>query len=494
MSGTSSTGVLPDGTGAETDGTSPAKRWGHRRWQGHLSTFCSLTVAGQVEAALSLATTATLVRLVGSTEAGEVLLTQSMASVWFLLWDPRFEDAQQRFVPMEQRRGTGHGTRLYRRLLQLDMAAGLLATVVGVFVALAAAAMGWISAERLSLLVPAVLAAGAATPSGSASAGFAIADQLSRIGVIRLKLAVFGCLVTLTALLTAGTVGYLVATVITGLVSTVALTVVACREVYRACGPATDGPVSMPRGLVPFLVKSSATTSVSLASDSGVSLVAGLLGGPALVTYLKVAAAAGRVFSSFINPVASQLYPRLARSGAHGRREAVMRDVLRCSALTGGIGLVAVAVGACLLSLLVRLVYGPEYTIVSTAAVVMLAGAALRGTVIWSKVLPSALGFPGVRLVFLTAEAVCQLGMLVAVIQICAGASCRTLAWAWGLLGLLSLSTAAWFVVLWYLTRSMSDPNAPTEPGRWASGPPSRWQKAHGRDHGGRPPAQRQGR
>lgn len=474
-----------DATGAGTDPGRWVTRLARRLpWQRHLRTFGSLTAASQIEAALSFATTVILVRLVGSTAAGEVLLTQAMAAVWFLLWDPRFEDAQQRFVPMEQRRGPGHGTRLYCRLLRLDIGAGLLATVLGVAAALGAAALGWIPAERLSLLVPAVLAAGAATPWGSASAGFAISDRLERLGVIRVVLAAFGFLVTLTALMTAGTAGYLVATVITGLVSTVSVTVIAWRQVRQACGPSADGPAPMPAGLVPFLVKSSATQSVSLASDSGVSLMAGLLGGPTLVTYLKIAGAPGRLFGSVVNPVASQLYPRLARAGAHGRRWAVMRDVRRCSALVGAIGLVAGVLAVFLLGLLISLMYGPQYTILSTAAVVMLAGAALRGTAIWSKVLPSALGFPGVRLVFLTAEGVCQLGLLAGVIHFCAGASGRTLAWAWGNLGLMVLSTAGWFIVLRCLTRSMSDPGV--QAGRGPVGTGSRVHAvgaARGGDH-----------
>lgn len=457
---------------AGTGGTTVAGRRGtFRPWQRHLRTFGSLAAASQVESALSFATTATLVRQVGASEAGKVLLVQSVATVWFLLWDPRFEDAQQRFVPLEQRRGSGRGARLYRRLLWLDVAAGLLATVVGVVAALAAAAAGWISTEWLMLLVPALLATGAATPSGSASTGFAIAGRLSRLGVIRLALAVFGCLVTLTALLTVGTFGYLVAAGLTGLVYTVVLTVLAWRQVCRACGPPCGSPVPMPPDLVPFLVKSSATGSVSLALDSGISLLAGLLGGPTLVTYLKVAAAPGRLFASFVSPVASQLHPRLARAAAHGRRAALLRDVLTSSALTGGIGLVALVGAVFCLGLLLDLVYGHEYTVLSTAAAVMLAGAALRGAVVWSKVLPSALGLPGVRLVFLTAEGVCQLGTLVGVIQVCAGALCSTAAFAWGSLGVLSLSTVGWFLVLWFLLRSLSDPGAPTEPGSTIGAP-----------------------
>ncbi|GHK04202.1 hypothetical protein SY2F82_59990 [Streptomyces sp. Y2F8-2] len=461
----SDAGARPARHGRSTQGPWTG-RWGpYRSWKRHLRTFSSLTAASQIEAALSFGTTVTLVRLAGSTKAGEVLLVQSMASIWFLLWDPRLEDAQQRYVPMEQRRGVGHGTRLYRRLVALDVLAGLLTTVVGVGAALGAAALGWVPVERLWLLVPAVLAAGAATPSGSASAGFAIAERLSLLGALRVALAAVGCLVTLAALLTSGTAGYLVATLISGLVSTVVLMAVACRQVRRTCGPPAAGPVTMPPGLVPFLVKSSAAGSVSLASDSGVSLLAGLLGGPTLVTYLKVVNAPGRLFGSFLNPVASQLYPRLARAGAQGRREAVLRDAVRCSTLAGGIGLVAVTAGVCLLHPLIGVVYGPEYTTVSAAAVVILAAAALRGAVVWSKVLPPALGFPGIRLVFLTVEGVGQLAMLAGVTQVCATTSCRTLVWAWGLLGLVALSTAAWFVVLWHLTRPTSGLSAATGPG-----------------------------
>ena len=130
---------------------------------------------------------------------------------------------------------------------------GLLATFVGVVVAVVAAVIGWIPTELLTLLVPAVLGAGVATPQGSASAGFALADELSRLGAFRVVLAVFGCLVTLTALLTAGPVGYLAATVVTGLVSTVVLTAGACRWLRAAYGPPVADPMATPPGLVPFL-------------------------------------------------------------------------------------------------------------------------------------------------------------------------------------------------------------------------------------------------
>lgn len=449
----------------------PSRPVGERRaWKRHLRTFSSLTVAGQVEAVLSFVTTAALVRQVGGADAGQVLFVQSVATVWFLLWDPRLEDAQQRFVPAEQLRGAGRGTQLYHRLVRLDFATGLLATIVGVVVAFAAAATGWLSAELLWLLIPAVLGAGVATPAGSASAGYALTGQLFRLGAVRLAVAVFGCVVTLTGLLVAGPVGYLTATVVTGLVSTVVLTTDAVRRVREACGPPAAEPVALPAGLMPFLVKTSATGSVSAASESGVSVLAGVFGGPTLVTYLKVATSMSRFFLSFVSPVAAQLYPRLALAGAHGRRTAVTKDALRSSVLTGAVGAVAVAVAAPLTGLLLGLVYGAEYTALSTAAVVLLAGAALRGTVIWGKVLPAALGFPGVRLAFLTAEGVCQLGMLVAVTQLWEGPKHMALAYASGSLCLLALSTACWFLVLRVLVRSLPHAGPSTAPAREPTG------------------------
>ncbi|MFI2369177.1 lipopolysaccharide biosynthesis protein [Streptomyces sp. NPDC018833] len=434
----------------------------------HMRTFGALSLASQVEAALSFVTTAALVRLAGAADAGQVLFAQAVAVVWFLLWDPRLEDAQQRFVPSEKMHGPGRGTQLYYRLVRLDFVAGVLATVVGVGAAMATAGLGWISTELLWLMVPAVLGAGVATPAGSASAGFALADQLSRMGRTRLVLAPLNCAVTLAALASFGPVAYLAATVVTGLISTIVLTVGACQRVREACGPPAAEPVPMPPGLVPFLVKTSATGSVSVASESGVSLLAGVFGGPALVTYLKVAASMSRFFASLISPVAAQLYPRLAEAGALAHRRAVWRDALRSSALTGGIGALAVAVTIPVSALLLRLVYGAEYTALSTAAVVLLAAAALRGSVIWGKVLPPALGFPGVRLVFLLSEGACQLSLVVFVTQQWARAQDMALGFAWSSFCLTMVSTGCWFLVLRILVTMM--PEAPTA--RSSSGAP----------------------
>ncbi|WBB61985.1 hypothetical protein O7599_05425 [Streptomyces sp. WMMC500] len=428
---------------------------------------------------LSFVTTAVLVRVAGPAEAGQVFFAQSLATVWFLVWDPRMEDAMQHFVPAAQRGGPGRGTRLYHRLLRVDVATGAVATVVGVAVAIAVAASGWLPDEQGTFLVLAVVAAGTATPSGSASAGYALADRLSRLGRIRVAMALAGCLGTLLALLAAGPSGYLAAGAVSGLAATVLLTVDACRHMRRACGVPRGGvdgeadregdggdDTRLPAGLVPFVMKSSVTASVAVAAENGVSLLAGLLGGPTLVTYLKVVAAPGRLLASVVNPVSAQLHPRLARARAGGRRAAVMRDALRSSAVTSAVGGAGVVVAVPLSGPVLGLVYGPAYAALATPAVVLMAAAALRGTVVWGKVLPSALGRPGVRLAFVTAEGLGLLGVLVVAVRSWSGASAVTAAFAWGSLCLVVFSTAGWFAALRSLVRAMPPPRGPAEPSR----------------------------
>ncbi|WP_443284411.1 lipopolysaccharide biosynthesis protein [Streptomyces sp. 6N223] len=439
-------------------------------WRPHLAAFASLTAAGQAESVLSFVTTATLIRIAGPAEAGQVFFAQSVATVWFLVWDPRMEDAMQHFVPAAQRGGPGRGTRLYHRLLRVDVATGAVATAVGVAAAITVTAAGLLPGDQGTFLVLAVLAAGMATPSGSASAGYALADRLSRLGRIRVALALAGCAVTLVAVLAAGPVGYLAAGAVSGLAATTLLTADACRHVRRACGVPRGGggdgghDARLPAGLVPFVVKSSATASVAVAAENGIALLAGLLGGPTLVTYLKVVAAPGRLLASVVNPVSAQLHPRLARARARGHGAAVTRDALRSSALTSAVGVAGVALAVPLSSPVLGLVYGPAYAALATPAVVLLAAAALRGVVVWAKVLPAAMGRPGVRLAFVTAEGLGSLGLLVAATRIWSGASAATAAFAWGLLCLVALSTVGWFAALRSLVRAMLPPSAPAEP------------------------------
>ncbi|TDC24898.1 hypothetical protein E1265_08390 [Streptomyces sp. 8K308] len=467
-----SSGTAPVGTPRARAAGIPRPWLPYRR---HLAAFASLSAAGQVESVLSFVTTAMLVRLAGAAEAGQVFFAQSVATVWFLVWDPRMEDAMQHFVPAARRGGPGRGTRLYHRLLRVDVATGAVATVVGVAAAIAVAASGALPDGQGTFLVLAVLAAGTATPSGSASAGYALADRLSRLGGIRVALALVGCVVTLLALLAAGPAGYLAAGAVSGLATTALLTADACRHVRRACGVPRggvggggdeEGDARLPGGLVPFVMKSSATASVAVAAENGVSLLAGLLGGPTLVTYLKVVAAPGRLLASVINPVSAQLHPRLARARACGRRAAVMRDALRSSAVTSAVGGAGVAVAVPLSGPVLGLVYGPAYTALATPAVVLLAAAALRGTVVWGKVLPSALGRPGVRLAFVTAEGLGLMGLLVVAARSWSGASAVTAAFAWGSLCLVALSTVGWFAALRSLVRAMPPPRGPAEPSR----------------------------
>ncbi|MGH3389961.1 MAG: hypothetical protein ACRDOO_13915, partial [Actinomadura sp.] len=189
---------------------------GHR----HLRTFASLSAATQGEALLSFLGTVALIRITGTDVSGRVFFAQALAGVWFMLWDPRLEDAAQRFAPVLQAAARGRGTWLFVRLVRLDTAIGLFATALGAGGVALARAIGWLDPEQATYVLLALLSAGIAAPIGTAGAGFAIAGRLGSLGVLRSAAAAVSFLATVTALMAGGPVAYLAAGALTGLVTT----------------------------------------------------------------------------------------------------------------------------------------------------------------------------------------------------------------------------------------------------------------------------------
>ncbi|MFD1118868.1 polysaccharide biosynthesis protein [Sphaerisporangium aureirubrum] len=410
--------------------------------------FAVLGAAGQVEAGLSLAATAVLVRLTGATAAGEVLLAQSMAAVWALLWDARLGDTAQRFVPVQDAGAAGAGTWLFARLLRVDAVIGLAGAAAGITLATAAGRTGLSPPVPAALLLLALAYQGATSSRGTSAAGFAIAGRLEMLGRLRIGLAVVGCAATLTALVLGGPVAYLAAQVSVAAVATVWLAVLARRAVTAALGPAPREPQRVPAGLRRFAVTTSAATSLSLASDNGILTLAGLLGGPALVTYLKIAAAPGRLFLSTVSTVTAQLYPRLVAAAVRGDTAAVRRDVVRASLPLAVLGAAAAGLALPLTRPALALVYGPAYVTLTAATLVLLAAGCLRGTVVWAKVLPLAVGRPGVRLLAVAVDGVLVAAALLFALHLAGGPPAVTLAYALGSLTVAGLVAAGWFALL----------------------------------------------
>ncbi|GAA3255651.1 lipopolysaccharide biosynthesis protein [Nonomuraea helvata] len=411
-----------------------------------LWTFAWLAVGSQGEAILSVLSTIALARTTTASEAGKVFFAQSLMSVWFLLCDPRLEDAAQRYVPLQQSRDGG-GAALFGRLLRWDVGIGAGASGVALLITLAGYQIGGVPGDLAVLLTLAIITGGAISSTGSAGAAFALTGRLKWLGRVRLRCAVVLFLLTLGGLLVGGPAGYLAGQAAGALVTAAVLAREAMKSIHSTYGPPVPG-VAMPTGLVRFSVKASTATSAAAASESGLLALAGVVGGPTLVTILKISLAPARIYTSLISPVASMLQPRLAEAAAVGEGRRIRTDVTRSSLALGALGAGALVAAAPFIGPALGLAYGPSYAQTGTAALLLLAVACAKGGVSWSKVLPLAIGKPGWRLAFLTIEGLLNLGLLLAAVWVAPEPIATAVTFGWGALALTVLGSAFWVLSL----------------------------------------------
>jgi len=416
-----------------------------------LRTFASLSTAGLGEAVLPTLSLIALVRLTDTETSGQVVFAQSVAAVWFLLCDPCLENAAQRFVPLEQRR-SGQGSSLFMRLIRWDTAIGVAATGVSLGAVLAARLLGSVSDEFALMLALAIITRGAMAPHGTAGAAFALTDRLRDLGVLRTRCALLSFGLSLGGLFLGGPLLYLAGQALGALVMTVLFYLLAVRELLADLGPAV-GRVRLPPGMITFTVKTSVGTSVAGISDSGILTLAGLLGGPTLVTILKIASAPGRFYANLAVPVAAMLYPRIIQATAAGAGTApIRRDIARTALLLTVTGVATLTVALPTTDAVIGMAYGAQYAHIGVVAVVLLAAACVKGPVCWSNVLPLALGKPGWRLAYLLVEAGMLLGALLVSCRRVSDPFQASLCFAWGTLAVAVLGTGFWIVSLRRLT------------------------------------------
>ena len=413
----------------------------------HLRTFTSLTAAGLGEAVLPTLSLIALVRQTGSETSGQVIFAQSVATVWFLLCDPCLENAAQRFVPIEQRQ-SGRGSSLFVRLIRWDVAIGVAAACAGLVVVLGAHLLGSLSREFAAMFALAIVTRGAMASYGTAGAAFALTDRLRALGALRTRCAFLSFGLSLGGLFFGGPLLYLGGQAAGALVTAVVFYLPAVRGILSQLGPAA-ARVRPPSGMIAFTVKTSAGTSVAGISDSGILALAGLLGGPALVTILKIASSPGRFYANLAIPVAAMLYPRIIRSATTGAgRAPIIRDIRRATLLLAAAGAVSIAVALPVIDAVIGIAYGPGYAHLGAVAVVLLGAACVKGTVCWSNVLPLALGRPGRRLAYLLAEGGMLVGSLLVGCRIASGPFHASLCFAWGSLAVATLGAGFWIASL----------------------------------------------
>jgi O-antigen/teichoic acid export membrane protein len=421
-----------------------------------LRTFASLVTGSQTEAALSFLSTVALVRVAGGETSGKVFFAQSVVSVWFMLWDLRLDDATQRFVPVHQATGRGRGTWLFVRLFWFDALISTVAVVLGVGAVLSARTAGWIAADQATFLLLTVVGGGFAAPIGTAVAGFAAVGQLGRIGVLRSLGAAFTFAMNIAALLAGGPVAYLAAGALAGLATTTVFAVTARRAVAGVLGPPPYGPIPLPAGIVRFAAKSSLATSMAAGQDRGVLALAGLMSGPSVVTFLKITAAAGRLYIGLISSVATQIYPRIVSATVAGDLSGIRRDTFRVTVMLAILGAVTTAGVTPLASSALATVYGTAYAGLAKVMVLVLLSSCVRGAAVWGKVFPAAMGMPGIQLAVTAVEGALSLTVLLIALRYGGTAEDVVLMFAYGDLLIAAARTTAWLTLVHALTQRTS--------------------------------------
>ncbi|MET8144505.1 hypothetical protein ABZU32_29720 [Sphaerisporangium sp. NPDC005288] len=413
----------------------------------HLRTFSTLAAAGLAEAVLSSLSLVALVRVTGAETSGGVIFAQSVAGLCFLFLDPRLDNTVQRYVPIEQRRD-GRGFALYRRLVRWDVGIRALAAALCCAGVAAAWLLGLAGDDLARMLALALIGRAALAANGAVRASFALSDRLHELGLLRLGCAVVSFALPVGGLLAAGPLAYLAGQAVAAMLAGLVVGALGTRALLARLGPSRAG-APLPDGLVSFTAKATGGTALAEVAESGVLTVAGLLGGSALVTILKIASAPGRLYATLVMPVASMLYPRLARAAAAGReRTHARRDIARASVPLAAAGLTATAVALPLLDDVLRLVYGRQYAAIGPVAAVLVAAACVKGLVCWSNVLPLALGRPGWRLAYLAGEGAALLAVLLLARWLSPTPLGTALCFAWGTLAAAVAGAAVWAALL----------------------------------------------
>lgn len=366
--------------------------------------FSWLSANTQVEVGLSLLSSILIIRLMPESVAGQLFFAQAAVGIAFMVLDPRLEDAVQRFFPRQRAIGEEQG--FFWRMVRIDLYVAVGAVALGILV-IETGLFPASSVVNTSFVLLALLAGGASAAAGTVQAGFAVSGRLSELARWRTLVAIGSTTLAVGGLLFFGPIAYLGGLVV-GSVAFYLIILMRCRALIPA--PRSRTRSATPPGVWHFAVKSSLATSLAAGGDNAITTVAGLAGGADLVVLLKIAMAPGRFLLSLLSPVSAQLFPRLSEQAALSSAARVRGLCERATKWALPPVVVAVGLGWLLMPFALALVYGDQYRIAYLAAALFLTAIGLRALVVWSKVLPLAVGRPGLRLVVLSVEAVVLIG------------------------------------------------------------------------------------
>jgi O-antigen/teichoic acid export membrane protein len=153
------------------------------------------------------------------------------------------------------------------------------------------------------------------------------------------------------------------------------------------------------RGIVSFILQSSASTGVTSLQSGLAPLLLGAVTSTTQVGYFKIAQAPQSALLAVSAPVRIVQLTEQTRDWERGQRAAVLTSVRRYSLVAFGLMIVVVPPLLYLMPSLVKLAYGDRYGAAAGAARVFLLVAAIQFVLGWTKSFPVAVGRPSLRIV-----------------------------------------------------------------------------------------------
>jgi O-antigen/teichoic acid export membrane protein len=350
-----------------------------------------------VSVACGILGTIVAARVLGLDEFGVFATSLAVVGFFQILLDLTVEESLTKYgFRYAEARDWGRLRRLFRQMLLLKLAGGLLATLIliglapfaddlfdadGVTAALLAASLLPLVQSSENVAATALLLHGRYDLRGAYQAGSAGLRLLAIVVA-----APHGVTVTLVGIVVAQFVAMLVISVI-GL---------------AALGRFPNAPSRLlgedVAGIRSFVVQSSIATGVISVRTTLVPIVLGLVAGPTQVGLFRVSQTPLTGLAAASSPARLVLLTEQTREWERGNRAGVLAGVRTYSRWAAGLMVVAVPVFFFAMPWLVRIVFGEEYEGAVDAARIVLLAAALHFAIGWTKSLPVTVGRPRLRI------------------------------------------------------------------------------------------------
>jgi O-antigen/teichoic acid export membrane protein len=336
-------------------------------------------------------------RVLGPEQFGVYALALAIVGFFQILLDLTVEDSLTKYgFRYVESRDWGRLRRLFRQMLVLKLAGGVLATLI--VLALAPLADEVFDADGLTAaLVAASLLPLVQSSENVAATAFLLHGRYDLRGAyqafstgLRLLAVVIAAPHGVDAALAGIVVAQALATLVVSIAGHVAL-----RRFPAAPARPLGEDVASIRS---FVVQSSIATGVVSARTTLVPIVLGLVAGPTQVGLFRIAQTPQTGLAAASSPARLVLLTEQTQEWERGNRAGVLEGVRRYSKWAGGIMVLAVPAFFVAMPWLVRLVFGSEYEGAVDAARVVLLAAAVHFTIGWTKSLPVTVGRPQLRI------------------------------------------------------------------------------------------------